>query len=101
MSGTDAALAQRAVTGDRRALHRLLERHHGTAEQPATPTGEYAFVKIRYKLPGEDKVFFKCPDCGLARHDRDAVHCKACGRRLNIPDEGAVQAARNRFTALH
>ena len=29
------------------------------------------------------------PVCGLLRHDPDAVHCKACGRVLNIPDEGA------------
>ncbi|MEI8179125.1 von Willebrand factor type A domain-containing protein [Aestuariivirga sp.] len=27
---------------------------YGTAEQPGTPAGEYAFVKIRYKLPGEN-----------------------------------------------
>ena len=31
------------------------------------------------------KVRFPCPDCGLQRHDQDAVHCKACGRMLNIP----------------
>ena len=24
----------------------------------------------------------------LQRHDSDAVHCKACGTLLNIPDEG-------------
>ena len=35
------------------------------------------------------KVRFSCPDCGLQGHDRDAVHCKACGKLLNIPDEGA------------
>jgi voltage-gated potassium channel len=34
------------------------------------------------------KVRFQCPDCGLGRHDPDAVHCKACGRMLNIPDHG-------------
>ena len=28
------------------------------------------------------------PACGLQRHDSDAVHCKACGVVLNIPDEG-------------
>jgi voltage-gated potassium channel len=26
-----------------------------------------------------DKVDVKCPNCGLARHDPDASHCKACG----------------------
>jgi voltage-gated potassium channel len=36
------------------------------------------------------KVEYKCPDCGLKRHEYDAVHCKACGRLLNIEDEGLV-----------
>lgn len=35
------------------------------------------------------KVRFQCPKCGLSRHDQDAVHCKACGVTLNIPDEGS------------
>jgi voltage-gated potassium channel len=34
------------------------------------------------------KVRFPCPKCGLQRHDPAAVHCKACGEMLNIPDEG-------------
>jgi voltage-gated potassium channel len=29
-----------------------------------------------------------CPDCGLSRHDRDAIHCKHCGRVINIPNVG-------------
>ncbi len=33
------------------------------------------------------KVRHPCPQCGLLRHDPDAVHCKACGRVLNIPDD--------------
>jgi voltage-gated potassium channel len=37
-----------------------------------------------------NKVKYSCPVCALQRHDRDAVHCKACGTVLNIPDEGAV-----------
>ncbi len=32
------------------------------------------------------KVRHPCPQCGLLRHDPDAVHCKACGHVLNIPD---------------
>ena len=35
------------------------------------------------------KVRFPCGACGLQRHEPDAVHCKACGTLLNIPDEGA------------
>jgi voltage-gated potassium channel len=34
------------------------------------------------------KVRFRCPKCALLRHDPDAVHCKACGEVLNIPNEG-------------
>jgi voltage-gated potassium channel len=38
---------------------------------------------------GGSKVRFACPRCGLMRHDHDAVHCKACGEVLAIPnDEG-------------
>ena len=33
------------------------------------------------------KVRFACPSCGLMRHEPDAVHCKACGQLLNIPNE--------------
>jgi voltage-gated potassium channel len=35
-----------------------------------------------------NKISFPCPQCGLSRHEPDAVHCKACGHLLNIPDEG-------------
>ena len=31
------------------------------------------------------RVHFRCPKCGLLRHDPDAVHCKACGRFVNFP----------------
>lgn len=34
------------------------------------------------------KVRYECPDCGLNRHDPDAVHCKHCGRLLHIRTEG-------------
>jgi voltage-gated potassium channel len=33
------------------------------------------------------KVRHPCPRCGLQRHEADAVHCKACGMVLNIPDD--------------
>lgn len=33
------------------------------------------------------KVRHPCPQCGLQRHDADAVHCKACGIVLNIPND--------------
>ncbi|MFO1130749.1 MAG: ion channel [Hyphomicrobiales bacterium] len=52
--------------------------------------GVSLFLRLVQVMLRPDKVYFKCPDCGLTRHDRDAVHCKACGHLLNIPDEGAV-----------
>ena len=33
------------------------------------------------------KVRHPCPHCGLERHERDAVHCKACGLLLKIPND--------------
>ena len=50
--------------------------------------GVTLFFNLARALINPSKVRFPCPDCGLQRHDVDAVHCKACGRVLNIPDEG-------------
>ncbi|HKH01036.1 MAG TPA: ion channel, partial [Bradyrhizobium sp.] len=50
--------------------------------------GVTLFLRLLRVLLQPHKVRFACPTCGLLRHDRDAVHCKACGRVLNIPDEG-------------
>jgi voltage-gated potassium channel len=52
--------------------------------------GVTLFFNLARALLNPDKVRFRCPSCGLQRHDRDAVHCKACGTVLNIPDEGMV-----------
>lgn len=46
------------------------------------------FLRLVQVIFRPRKVQFTCPTCGLARHDPDAVHCKACGRVLAIPDEG-------------
>jgi len=46
------------------------------------------FVRLATAIFRPAKVFFPCPQCGLQRHEPDAVHCKACGHLLNIPDEG-------------
>lgn len=46
------------------------------------------FVRLAQAIVRPYKVSFPCPECGLQRHDADAVHCKACGHILNIPDEG-------------
>ncbi|MTI42076.1 voltage-gated potassium channel [Roseibium hamelinense] len=46
------------------------------------------FLRLVQTIFRPAKVQFPCPDCGLARHDPDAVHCKHCGRVLNIPTDG-------------
>lgn len=45
------------------------------------------FVRLAQLIFRPAKIFFPCPQCGLSRHDQDAVHCKACGHLLNIPDD--------------
>ena len=50
--------------------------------------GVTLFLRLAQVLFRPVKVRFPCPACGLQRHDPDAVHCKACGNLLNIPDEG-------------
>jgi voltage-gated potassium channel len=50
--------------------------------------GVTLFFNLARALISPSKVRFPCPTCGLQRHDVDAVHCKACGTVLNIPDEG-------------
>lgn len=46
------------------------------------------FLRLIQVVLRPNKAWFPCPTCGLRRHDHDAVHCKACGTVLNIPDEG-------------
>ena len=50
--------------------------------------GVTLFFNLARALLQPAKVRFRCPQCALLRHDPDAVHCKACGMVLNIPDEG-------------
>ncbi|HYC73332.1 potassium channel family protein [Brevundimonas sp.] len=51
-------------------------------------TGITLFLRLAQTLVRPHKVRFPCPVCGLQKHDPDAVHCKACGETLCIPDEG-------------
>lgn len=46
------------------------------------------FLRLVQVVLRPAKAWFPCPTCGLRRHDHDAVHCKACGTVLNIPDDG-------------
>lgn len=50
--------------------------------------GVTLFLNLARALLQPHKVRYQCPSCGLRRHDYDAVHCKACGEHLNIPNEG-------------
>lgn len=52
--------------------------------------GVSLFIRLIQTVFRPHKVRFQCPQCGLYLHDQDAVHCKACGHILNIPDEGRV-----------
>lgn len=44
------------------------------------------FIRLAQAIFRPYKVRYPCPQCGLLRHDPDAVHCKACGQPLKIPD---------------
>ena len=50
--------------------------------------GVTLFLRLLQTLFRPQKVRFRCPACALERHELDAVHCKACGKLLKIPDEG-------------
>jgi len=50
-------------------------------------SGVSLFVRLAQVILRPAKVVFPCPRCGLRRHDTDAVHCKACGKLLAIPDD--------------
>lgn len=51
--------------------------------------GVSLFLRLIQTIFRPRKVHYECPDCGLTRHDTDAVHCKHCGRLLHIRNEGA------------
>lgn len=46
------------------------------------------FLRLVQTIFHPTKVRHTCPNCGLTRHDPDAVHCKHCGITLNIETEG-------------
>jgi len=50
--------------------------------------GVTLFLGLLRAILRPHKVRFACPRCALLRHEPDAVHCKACGQVLNIPNEG-------------
>src|SRR6056297_385415 len=47
------------------------------------------FLRLARAIFVPAKVRHKCPECGLLKHDPDAIHCKHCGIELKIETEGA------------
>jgi voltage-gated potassium channel len=52
--------------------------------------GVSLFLRLIQTMFRPSKVRFKCDDCGLLLHENDAVHCKHCGKVLNIESDGHV-----------
>jgi voltage-gated potassium channel len=50
--------------------------------------GVALFLRLAQTLFRPNKVAHTCPECGLTRHDPDAVHCKHCGTVIKIETEG-------------
>lgn len=50
--------------------------------------GVSLFLRLMQSIFRPSKISHECPDCGLNRHDNDAVHCKHCGRTLHITTGG-------------
>ena len=51
--------------------------------------GVALFLRLAGAIFRPTKVKYTCPECGLNRHDIDAVHCKHCGEGLKIETSGA------------
>jgi voltage-gated potassium channel len=50
--------------------------------------GVSLFIRLAQTLFRPTKVHHECEECGLTRHDADAVHCKHCGTVIHIETEG-------------
>lgn len=53
--------------------------------------GVALFIRLVQAIFRPNRIRYECPDCGLTRHDLDAVHCKHCGLRLHIRTEGMAE----------
>lgn len=51
--------------------------------------GVALFLRLVQTIFRPTRVIYDCPDCGLNRHDADAIHCKHCGRVLHISNDGS------------
>jgi voltage-gated potassium channel len=52
--------------------------------------GVALFLQLARTIFQPSKIRHKCPECGLSRHEPDAIHCKHCGEPLKIETEGAT-----------
>jgi len=52
--------------------------------------GVALFVQLARAIFQPSKVRYTCPECGLNRHDPDAIHCKHCGEPLKIETDGSI-----------
>jgi voltage-gated potassium channel len=50
--------------------------------------GVSLFFRLAQTIFRPQKLHYECPQCGLSRHEADAVHCKHCGAVINLPTEG-------------
>jgi voltage-gated potassium channel len=46
------------------------------------------FLRLAQSIFRPSKVHYKCQGCGLLMHEPDAVHCKHCGREVQIETKG-------------
>ena len=46
------------------------------------------FIRLAQTIFTPARISYRCPECGLLKHDPDAVHCKHCGMTLDIPNPG-------------
>ncbi len=49
--------------------------------------GVALFLRLVQTIFRPNKIHNRCPECGLERHDFDAVHCKRCGEILKYRPE--------------
>ncbi|MCX8227611.1 MAG: ion channel [Sulfitobacter sp.] len=50
--------------------------------------GVALFLQLARTIFQPTKIKYKCPECGLNRHEPDAIHCKHCGEPLKIETDG-------------
>jgi len=53
--------------------------------------GVALFVRLAKAIFQPSRVRYRCPECGLNRHERDAIHCKHCGREIAIETSGSEE----------